>query len=330
MHRIPRTELYAALLITLSTTASLAHATLEHTRAAPNASYRGVVQINHGCGGQPTTRVSVTIPEGVIGAKPMPKPGWQVATEKGPYARAYPYFHGDIREGVKTITWSGGSLADDQADEFTFLARVTDAFALGSTVYFPIEQDCASGSYRWSETPSAGQAAQMLKSPAPGVLIVAGQDDGPGAAGTTSATGRAGDLAIETPWMRATPGGATVAGGYVRITNKGTQADRLTGTSIPLAGSGSIHSMTMDGNVMKMAPVSGGLLIKPGETIELKPGGYHLMFEELKGSPKAGESVKGTLTFERAGTVPVTFSVAPIGAKGPAAPAAPAAGHHHH
>lgn len=327
MNRIARAERLAGLLLCLSTSGALAHATLERKEASPNASYRGVVQITHGCDGEPTTRVRVTIPEGVVGAKPMPKPGWTVSTEKGPYAKAYPYFHGDIREGVKTITWTGGSLPDDQVDEFTFFARVTDAFAPGSTVYFPIEQDCAKGQYRWSEIPAAGQDAHALKSPAPGVRVVAAAAK---AAPAPASNVKAGDLSIETPWMRATPGGAKVAGGYVRVTNTGTQADRLTGASIPLAARGAIHTMSVEGGVMKMAPVDGGLAIKPGETVELKPGGLHLMFEDLSGAPKAGEVIPGTLTFERAGTVPVSFSVAPIGAMKPGAPASATPGHHDH
>ncbi|MCJ2035171.1 DUF1775 domain-containing protein [Methylobacterium sp. J-068] len=329
MNRIVRAERVAGLILALSSTAAFAHATLERKEASPNASYRGVVQITHGCNGQPTNRVSVTIPEGIVGAKPMPKPGWTVSTEKGAYARAYPYFHGDIREGVKTITWTGGSLPDDQVDEFTFLARVTDAFAPGSTIYFPIEQDCDKGQYRWSEIPAAGQDAHALKSPAPGVRVVAA------AAKTAPAAAsgvKAGDLTIDTPWMRATPGGAKVAGGYVRVTNTGTQPDRLTGASIPLAARSAIHSMSMDGGVMRMAAVEGGLVIKPGETVELKPGGLHLMFEDLSGAPKAGDVIQGTLTFERAGSVPVSFSVAPIGAMKPAGamPGPAAQGHHDH
>ncbi len=134
---------------------------------------------------------------------------------------------------------------------------------------------------------------------------------------------KAGDLTIDTPWLRATPNGAKVAGGYVTIRNSGTAPDTLTGAAVPFARSGEIHSMSMEGGVMKMAPVSGGLTVKPGETVELKPGGYHLMFEGLSGAPKAGDSVSGTLTFQRAGTVPVTFSVAPIGAS------APGGGHQH-
>ncbi|WP_370693922.1 copper chaperone PCu(A)C [Methylobacterium sp. NEAU K] len=131
---------------------------------------------------------------------------------------------------------------------------------------------------------------------------------------------KAGDLTIDTPWLRATPNGAKVAGGYVRITNTGTAPDTLTGAAVPFAKSSDIHSMSMEGGVMKMAPVSDGLTIKPGETVELKPGGYHLMFEGLTGSPKAGETVSGTLSFRRAGAVPVTFSVAPIGASAPGGP----------
>ncbi|WP_375409707.1 DUF1775 domain-containing protein [uncultured Methylobacterium sp.] len=330
MNRIPRAELCAALLITLSATASFAHVTFERGEASPNATYRAVVQVNHGCSGKPTTRVSVTVPEGVIGAKPMPKPGWEVTTQKGPYARTYPYFHGDVSEGVKTITWAGGSLPDDQIDEFTFLARITDAFEPGSTVYFPVQQDCPGGSHSWSEIPAAGQQARSLKSPAPGVVVLAAQT-GPATTGTVSSTVKAGDLTIETPWMRATPGGAKVAGGYVRITNSGSQPERLTGAAIPLAGAGSIHSMSMEAGVMRMAVVEGGLVIAPGQTVELKPGGYHLMFEDLKGAPTAGEPIVGSLTFERAGQVTVTFAVAPIGAKGPTGtPAGKPSGHHDH
>ncbi|MDR7038121.1 uncharacterized protein YcnI [Methylobacterium sp. BE186] len=326
MNRIPRVELCAALLLTASTSAALAHAVLERKEASPNAAYRGVVQIMHGCDGQPTTRVSVTIPEGVTGAKPMPKAGWQIATARGAYDKPYPSFHGTVSEGVKTITWSGGELPDDQVDEFTFFARISDAFSPGAAIYFPVEQDCAKGGYRWSEIPAEGGKAADLRTPAPAVRVVAAAAAAERSPSPAPAA-RAGDLAIETPWLRATPGGAKVAGGYVRITNTGSQPDRLTGASMALAGRGEIHSMSMDGGVMKMAPVEGGLSIKPGETVELKPGGLHLMFLDLTGAPKVGEPVKGSLTFEKAGAVPVTFAVAPIGAQ---APAAAGGGHQHH
>jgi copper(I)-binding protein len=251
--------------------------------------------------------VKVTVPEGVIGAKPMPKPGWTLETTKGLYAKAYPYFHGNLSEGVKEITWSGGSLPDDQFDEFVFVARITDAFRPGQTVYFPIQQDCAKGGYNWAQIPAAGQDAHALKEPAPGVRLVA-------AAGTSPVV-TAGALTIQAPWMRATPGGAKVAGGYVRVTNTGKEPDRLVDASIPLATRGEVHSMSVENGVARMAPVEGGLEIKPGETVELKPGGYHLMFMDMKSGLKEGDMVKGTLDFAKAGRVEVTFQVAGIGAQ---------------
>ncbi|ACS39128.1 MULTISPECIES: DUF1775 domain-containing protein [Methylorubrum] len=325
-----------------------AHAVLERKEAAPNAAYRGVVQIMHGCDGRPTTRISVTIPEGVTGAKPMPKPGWTIETVKSAYARSYPSFHGQVSEGVTKITWSGGSLPDEQIDEFTFFARISDAFAPGATIYFPVEQDCTEGSYRWSDVPAENGNAQALKAPAPAVRIMAAKGtatQGTAAQATAAQApatpaAKAGAIAIETPWLRATPGGAKVAGGYVTLRNTGTEPDRLTGAAIPQAGRAEIHSMTTEGGVMKMAPVEGGLALAPGAGVALKPGGYHLMFLDLKDGLKAGETVAGTLTFERAGTVPVTFTVAPIGAQGPdrqgpggqgpgAAPEADGHKHHH-
>jgi periplasmic copper chaperone A len=302
----------AVIGLGLVASAAQAHAVLERKQASPGSTYRGVVQIMHGCGGKPTTKVSVTIPEGLVGAKPMPKPGWTLSTTRGAYAKTYATHHGTASEGVTAITWSGGTLPDDQVDEFTFLAQVTDAFEPGATVYVPVQQECSEGSHAWTEIPKPGQDPHDLKAAAPAFRIVPAVQ----ATGTTTAPApvKAGDLTIETPWLRATPNGAKVAGGYVRITNRGSTPDTLTAAAVPFAKSGDIHSMSMEGGVMKMAPVSGGLTIKPGETVELKPGGYHLMFEGLTGAPKAGETISGTLTFERAGTVPVTFTVAPIGA----------------
>lgn len=120
---------------------------------------------------------------------------------------------------------------------------------------------------------------------------------------------RAGDLEITAPWSRATPGGAKVAGGYMKITNKGQSADRLVGGSAEISGIFEVHEMRMDGNVMRMRALDKGLEIKPGETIELKPGGYHVMFLDLKKPLKAGDMIKGTLVFEKAGKVEVTYTV---------------------
>lgn len=122
-----------------------------------------------------------------------------------------------------------------------------------------------------------------------------------------------GQIEIDHPWTRATPKGATVAGGYLKITNKGTQPDTLTGGSADGAGRFEIHEMKMEGGIMKMRPVAGGITIKPGETVELKPGGYHLMLMGLKDQLQQGKNVKGTLTFEKAGKVDIEYTVEAAG-----------------
>jgi periplasmic copper chaperone A len=134
-----------------------------------------------------------------------------------------------------------------------------------------------------------------------------------GLAQTTSY--KLGDLSIEAPWARATPAGAKVGGAYLKVSNRGTQPDRLLGGSLTGASAVEVHEMSMSNNVMKMRHLKDGLEIKPGQTVELKPGGYHLMLTGLSEGLKQGDKVKGSLTFERAGTVEVEFAVAPIGAQ---------------
>ena len=141
---------------------------------------------------------------------------------------------------------------------------------------------------------------------------------------------KAGALAIAHPWTRATPNGAKVGGGYLSVTNTGSAPDTLLGASVTGADHVEIHAMTMDGTVMKMAPVENGLVIAPGATVTLAPGGFHMMFVDLKAPLKKGDRIAGTLRFEKAGTVPVEFAVEAIGAKAPAGAEGPAGGGHDH
>jgi copper(I)-binding protein len=129
---------------------------------------------------------------------------------------------------------------------------------------------------------------------------------------------KVGSLEIDQPWSRATPKGAKVAGGYLKIVNTGSTADRLVGGTFGVARGFEVHEMSVDRGVMKMREVKGGLEIKPGATVELKPGGYHLMFTDLSRPLAKGEQVKGTLVFEKAGTAEVEYAVQAIGgAPGP-------------
>jgi periplasmic copper chaperone A len=128
---------------------------------------------------------------------------------------------------------------------------------------------------------------------------------------------RADSIIIKQPWIRATPGGAKVAGAYMTIINTGSESDRLIGVVLPQAGSASVHEMKMDGNVMQMREIRGGLEIKPGQTVEFSPSGYHVMFTELHEPLKQGDTVKGQLRFEKAGSVDIQYQVEGIGAQGP-------------
>jgi copper(I)-binding protein len=127
-----------------------------------------------------------------------------------------------------------------------------------------------------------------------------------------------GTLEIAQPWTRATPPTAPAGGGFFTITNKGTTADRLIAVRSPVSAKVEIHEMKMDGNVMRMRALEKGLEIPPGATVELKPGGLHIMFMELKAPFARDTKVPVTLVFEKAGSIEVELRVAAMGAGAPA------------
>jgi periplasmic copper chaperone A len=130
-----------------------------------------------------------------------------------------------------------------------------------------------------------------------------------------------GQIHIAQPWARATPKGASTGAGYMTITNNGTAPDRVSCASSDVSAQCQIHSMTVEGGVMKMRPVEGGLEIKPGETVTLRPADVHVMFLDLKQPLQPGKTVTATLKFEKAGTVDVELAIAAIGAAAPGVPA---------
>ena len=130
-----------------------------------------------------------------------------------------------------------------------------------------------------------------------------------------------GSIHITQPWARATPKGASSGAAYMTITNNGKTPDRVSCVSSDASAQCQIHTMTMENGVMKMRPVEGGLEIKPGETVMLKPSSFHVMLVNLKHPLQQGKMVKATLKFENAGTINVEYPVAAIGADAPGAPA---------
>ena len=132
--------------------------------------------------------------------------------------------------------------------------------------------------------------------------------------GASAADYKIGSLEIVAPWSRATPKGVASAIGYMTIKNTGTAPDRLVGGLADFARGFQLHSMVMKGNVAKMRDLE-GVDIAPGQTIEFKPGGSHVMFVGLTRPLAEGEHVKGTLVFEHAGTVQIEYDVQGIGAQ---------------
>src|SRR5258705_1294228 len=129
---------------------------------------------------------------------------------------------------------------------------------------------------------------------------------------------KAGDLVITQAWSRATPGGAKIAGGLLTIENKGAAPDRLISGAGDIAGKVEIYELAMNNGVMTMRPLDKGLVIEPGKTVKLAPGGYHLMLMDLKQPFKQGDKVPVTLEFEKAGKVALSLDVQGVGAQAPA------------
>ncbi|HEY8580730.1 MAG TPA: YcnI family protein, partial [Beijerinckiaceae bacterium] len=121
-----------------------AHVTYERPEAAAGSYYKGVLRVPHGCKGEATHTVRVTLPDELVGVKPMPKAGWSVSTTVGPYATPFDDHGRETREGVREIVWSGGKLEDGHFDEFAFFGRIRPEAA--GVIHTPVVQDCASGS----------------------------------------------------------------------------------------------------------------------------------------------------------------------------------------
>jgi copper(I)-binding protein len=137
---------------------------------------------------------------------------------------------------------------------------------------------------------------------------------------------RVGSINIDHPWAIATPNGAKVGAGYMKITNEGTQPDRLIALTSPTARKVTLHGSVKEGDVVKMRSLDNGIEIKPGETVELKPEGAHVMFEGLRAPLLEASRVQVTLVFEKAGSIDVDYAIEPMGTK--TAPATPVAHTH--
>lgn len=135
----------------------------------------------------------------------------------------------------------------------------------------------------------------------------------PGAA-ADDAPVKLGNLEITSAFTKAMLPGQPVGGGYLTVKNNGPADDMLVSVASPAAGTVELHEMAMQGEVMRMRKLDTGIAIPAGKTVELTPGGLHLMFMKVKEPFKQGDKVPVTLTFEKAGKMDITL---PVEAAGP-------------
>ncbi len=127
-------------------------------------------------------------------------------------------------------------------------------------------------------------------------------------------------VSVQAAWARATPPGATTA--VIYFSAMSARGDTLTGASTPSAQTAGLHQELMNGDVMRMRPMPGGLALPAGQTVMLRPGGVHLMLDGLKTPLVQGGTVKLHLTFAKSAPVDLAVPVLPIGSAGPGESAA--------
>ena len=174
MLSIPKATAVASAALALLPALAHTHIVADPDVGASSAYLRTAFRITHGCKGSPTTAVTIRLPDGVLSAKPMPKPGWTVAVKTRPLDPPVDSGHGfKVREAVTEVTWRGGRLENAQFDEFVVMLRLPDLpeGTVADTVYFPTVQACEKGENDWTGIPAAGENWHDLPGPAPFVTV---------------------------------------------------------------------------------------------------------------------------------------------------------------
>ena len=156
-----------ALLLLAAAAGAQAHITLEQPEAEAGKPYKAVLRVGHGCaGGAATKEIVITLPAGLRGAKPMPKPGWALSVRRAPLAQPYDSHGKPVTDEAAEIRWTARSEADQLPDAWydEFVLRATLPAEAGP-LWFKVRQVCAEGEWNWAEIPAAGQ-------PAPGAPAV--------------------------------------------------------------------------------------------------------------------------------------------------------------
>ena len=118
------------------------------------------------------------------------------------------------------------------------------------------------------------------------------------------------NIQIANAWARETVAGQTSTAAYLTIANNGAADDRLVAVSLPQPAKASVHATENSGGISRMREMSSGVAVPAGSTIELKPGGTHVMITGMQAPLRRGETLKLRLRFERSGEKPIDVPVA--------------------
>jgi copper(I)-binding protein/uncharacterized protein YcnI len=251
----------SAVAAALFTAAAQAHVTLPPGGATAGSTYPAAFRVGHACeGAAATTALRVSLPEGFKLVDAQPRPGWTLES--------------NAREVVWTASSAQAALPASEKTSFNLRGRLPDK---PGTLWFKVLQTCDRGSADWAEVPTGD-----VKPPSPAARL----DVLPAGIAPVD---------VRDAWARPTVTGQRSTGVYAKFTSgAGT---RLLGGSSPLAEAVEVHEMAMEGDVMRMRALDRGLELQPGQPVELRPGGYHLMVTGLKQALPAGSTLPVKLRF---------------------------------
>ena len=167
MTTIASLRLLATAVAALATLTAHAHVTLDQPSAPAGSTYKAVLKVGHGCEGSPTNVLTVRLPAGFRGAKPVPKAGWTLTVKKAKLDQPYDNHGQTVTEDPAEITWRANSreawLEDAWYDEFIVRGQLP---AQAGPLWFAVVQGCEKGVAEWVQVPESGTSTQGLKAPA--------------------------------------------------------------------------------------------------------------------------------------------------------------------
>lgn len=282
---------------------SFAHVTLPPGGATAGSDYEAAFRVGHACeGANSTTGITVRLPKGFALSDAQARKGWTLDVRKATGSH--------VGDDAGEVRWTAetpqSALPTKERAEFLVRGKLP---AKPGVLWFKVLQTCDTGNADWAQVPATGTSTEGLASPAARLDVLA-----PGVAAVD----------VRDAWIRASVPGQSGTGAFMKLT--APSGARLVGASTPAAGVAEVHEMKMDGDTMRMR-AAGPVELPARQTVELKPGGYHLMLMDLKQPLSNGATVPVTLRFEDAKGQKTALELnVPV----LAGAAAPAGGEHKH